>query len=440
MNDQRLAIIDPSAGIAGDMLLAALVDAGAPETWLRSLPGRLGLEGVSVQLERVTRCGISCTRVRVTLPEGGVEHPNPDYGDLPLEAVGDHLRPHQHHSPLEAHVHTGGAAGHRHLRDLLAIVDGAPLTPWVRDRAVEALRLLCAEEARVHGVPIDEVALHEVGAVDAIVDIVGCIEGFEQLGVATIATMPLAFGSGWVRTAHGVMSIPAPVTARLAEGLVIGPNGPVTGEATTPTGAVLLRVLVNSPVPPRWRVTCTAWGAGTRDSATHPNAVRLILAESSVEAGQVVTLSTDVDDMSPEYLDPLRVALMNSGAIDVQIWSTLMKKGRPGFRIEVICSPGTAEDVTEALFLHSTTLGLRRTVHDRITLRRSDLQVSAGNGQEVAVKVVHTAAGIRAKAEFDDVKRVAEQTGRPAFEIAREIEAAARSMVLTSVQDTSRSS
>jgi uncharacterized protein (DUF111 family) len=153
-----------------------------------------------------------------------------------------------------------------------------------------------------------------------------------------------------------------------------------------------------------------------------------------------VTLSTDVDDMSPEYLDPLRVALMNSGAIDVQIWSTLMKKGRPGFRIEVICSPGTAEDVTEALFLHSTTLGLRRTVHDRITLRRSDLQVSAGNGQEVAVKVVHTAAGIRAKAEFDDVKRVAEQTGRPAFEIAREIEAAARSMVLTSVQDTSRSS
>ena len=440
MSDQRLAIIDPAAGIAGDMLLAALVDAGAPEAWVRSLPGRLGLDGVSVQLERVTRCGISCARVRVTLPEGVVEHPNPDFADDHPGAVGDHLRPHSHHSAHANHVHAGGVAGHRHLGDLLAIVTSAPVSPWVRDKAVEALRMLCAEEARVHGVPMEEVALHEVGALDAIVDIVGCIEGFEQLGVTSIATMPVALGSGWVRTAHGVMSIPAPVTARLAEGLVIGPNGPVTGEATTPTGAVLLRVLVNSPIPPRWRVTGTAWGAGTRDPVTHPNAVRLLLAESSAEAGQVVTLSTDVDDMSPEYLDPLRVALTGSGAVDVQIWSTLMKKGRPGFRIEVICSPDKVEEVTEALYLHSTTLGIRRRLHDRITLRRSDLHVTAGNGQDVSVKVVHTAAGPRAKAEFDDVKRVAEQTGRPAFEIAREIEAAARSMVLASVQDTSRSS
>jgi uncharacterized protein (TIGR00299 family) protein len=287
---------------------------------------------------------------------------------------------------------------------------------------------------------MEEVALHEVGALDAIVDVVGCIEGFEQLGITTIATMPVALGSGWVRTAHGVMSIPAPVTARLAEGLEIGSNGPVTGEATTPTGAVLLRVLVNSPIPPRWRVTATAWGAGTRDPGTHPNAVRLLLAESSPEAGQVVTLSTDVDDMSPEYLEPLRVALTNSGAVDVQIWSTLMKKGRPGFRIEVICSPDSVERVTEAFFLHSTTLGIRRAIHDRITLRRNDLRITTGSGHDVAVKVVHTAAGLRAKAEFEDVKQVAEQTGRPAFEIAREIEAAARSMVLTSVQGTSRSS
>jgi len=440
MNDQRLAIIDPSAGIAGDMLLAALVDAGASEAWLRTLPARLGLEGVSVELERVTRCGISCARVKVTLSDGLAEHPNPNYGDEHHDAVADHLRPHQHRHAQEDHVHAGGASGHRHLRDLLAIVAGAPLTPWVRDRAVEALRLLCAEEAKVHGVPVDDVALHEVGALDAIVDIVGCIEGFEQLGITRVATMPLAFGSGWVRTAHGVMSIPAPVTARLAEGLAIGPNGPVTGEATTPTGAALLRVLVNSAVPPRWRVGATAWGAGTRDPAAYPNAVRLVLAESSAEAGQVVTLSTDVDDMSPEYLDPLREALMNSGALDVQIWGTIMKKGRPGFRIEVICSPDTVEGVTEALFLHSTTLGVRRTVHDRITLRRSDLHVVAGNGQDVAVKVVHTAAGVRAKAEFEDVKRVAEQTGRPAFEIAREVEAAARSMVLETVQETSRSS
>jgi uncharacterized protein (TIGR00299 family) protein len=440
MSAQRLAIIDPSAGIAGDMLLAALVDAGASEAWLRSLPGRLGLEGVSVELKRVSRCGISCARVRVTLPEGAVEQPNPDFAADHPGPVADHLRPHQHHAPHADHVHAGGVAGHRHLGDLLAIVGAAPVSPWVRDKAVEALRLLCAEEARVHGVPMEEVALHEVGALDAIVDVVGCIEGFEQLGITTIATMPVALGSGWVRTAHGVMSIPAPVTARLAEGLEIGSNGPVTGEATTPTGAVLLRVLVNSPIPPRWRLTATAWGAGTRDPGTHPNAVRLLLAESSPEAGQVVTLSTDVDDMSPEYLEPLRAALTNSGAVDVQIWGTLMKKGRPGFRIEVICSPDSVERVTEAFFLHSTTLGIRRAVHDRITLLRNDLRIATGSGHDVAVKVVHTAAGLRAKAEFEDVKRVAEQTGRPAFEVAREIEAAARSMVLTSGQGTSRSS
>ena len=440
MNDRLLAIIDPSAGIAGDMLLAALIDAGAPEAWLRGLPARLGLERVSVQIERATRCGISCTRVKVTLPEGLVEQPNPDFGADHPEAVANHLRPHQHHSPQDDHVHAGDVAGHRHLGDLLAIVAAAPLSPWVRDKAIQALRLLCAEEAMVHGVPMDEVALHEVGALDAIVDIVGCIEGFEQLGITRIAAMPLALGSGWVRTAHGVMSIPAPVTARLVEGLAIGPNGPVAGEATTPTGAVLLRVLVNSSIPPRWRAGATAWGAGTRDPGTYPNAVRLLLAESSPEAGQVVTLSTDVDDMSPEYLDPLRAALMAAGAVDVQVWGTLMKKGRPGFRIEVICIPDTVERVTETLFLHSTTLGVRRATCDRITLQRSDLRVTAGNGQNVAVKVVHTAAGPRAKAEFEDVRRVAEQTGRPAFEIAREIEAAARSMVLASVQDTSRSS
>ena len=439
MNDQRLAIIDPSAGIAGDMLLAALIDAGAPEDWLRGLPARLGLEGVSVQIERATRCGISCARVRVILPEGLVEHPNPDFADDRPAALANHLRPHQHHSP-PGHVHAAGVAVHRHLGDLLTIIERAALSVWARDHAVEALRMLCAEEAKVHGVPMEEVALHEVGALDAIVDIVGCIEGFEQLGITRIAAMPLALGSGWVRTAHGVMSVPAPVTARLVEGLAIGPNGPVTGEATTPTGAVLLRVLVNSAIPPRWRAGTTAWGAGTRDPSTHPNAVRLLLAESSAEAGQVVTLSTDVDDMSPEYLDPLRGALMDAGALDVQIWGTLMKKGRPGFRIEVICSADTVEKVTEALFLHSTTLGVRRTTLDRITLQRSNLRVAIGNGETVAVKVVHTSAGIRAKAEFEDVKRIAEQTGRPAFEIACEIEAAARSMVLVSVQDTLRSS
>ncbi|MDH4132972.1 MAG: nickel pincer cofactor biosynthesis protein LarC [Gemmatimonadota bacterium] len=440
MSDHRFAIIDPSAGIAGDMLLGALVDAGAPETWLRALPARLGLEGVSVDVGRTIRCGISCARVKVILAQGQVEHPNPEFGaETPVVSAthyGPSHQPHDHHG----HTHGGEFGAHRHLGDLLAIVEAAPLSPWVRDRSADALRLLCAEEGRVHGVPTEAVALHEVGALDAIVDIVGCIEGFEQLGVTRIATMPLGLGSGWVRTAHGVMPLPAPVTARLVEGLAIGPNGPVTGEATTPTGAALLRVLVNQPVPPRWRAGAVGWGAGSRDPSTHPNALRLLLAESSIEAGQVVVLSTDVDDMNPEYMEPLREALAEAAALDVQIWSTFMKKGRPGFRIEVICATDSVERVTEALFLHSTTTGVRRMAMERITLPRKYLQVTTGSGEPVSVKVVETPGGPRLKAEFRDVLRVAGRSGRPALEIAREVESAARSMVVPPVRDPTRSS
>ena len=187
-------------------------------------------------------------------------------------------------------------------------------------------------------------ALHEVGAVDALIDIVGAIEGFEQLGITRIYHRPVALGSGWVRAAHGVIPVPAPATALLLEGIDVGPNGPVTGEAVTPTGAVLLRVLSEGPPPARWRaVAGGAWGAGGRNPSAYPNALRLIVAEPAVEAGEVVVLSTDLDDLSPEYLDPLREALVAAGALDVQVWATQMKKGRTGFRVEAVVAAGDAD-------------------------------------------------------------------------------------------------
>ncbi|HXI20687.1 MAG TPA: nickel insertion protein, partial [Gemmatimonadales bacterium] len=181
----------------------------------------------------------------------------------------------------------------------------------------------------MHGVGPEAVALHEVGAIDAVIDVVGGIEGFERLGITRIGTRPVALGTGWVRSAHGIVPVPAPVTSRLLAGLEIGPNGPVTGEATTPTGAVLLRVLCDVEVPPTWRPLVTGWGAGERDPGEYPNALRLILAEAAMPAAQVVTLSSDLDDLSPEYVDPLREALVAAGALDVQVWGTQMKKGRP---------------------------------------------------------------------------------------------------------------
>jgi hypothetical protein len=271
--------------------------------------------------------------------------------------------------------------------------------------------------------PARDVALHEVGALDALIDIVGAIEGFEQLGIRRVHSRPVALGEGWVRAAHGVMSVPAPATAILVEGLEIAPNGPVTGEATTPTGAALLRVLSRGAPPERWRaVQGGAWGAGGRDPAGYPNALRLIMAEAADEAGEVVVLTTDLDDLNPEYVDPLRDALLRAGALDVQTWPTHGKKGRVGFRVEVLVTPSEASPVEDALFRHSTSAGLRRVRMERRTLPRRLVTVPAEDGSSIRVKLLETGNGISAKPEYDDIIELAARTGRPAHLLARELQ------------------
>jgi uncharacterized protein (TIGR00299 family) protein len=441
MSDSRFARLDPAAGISGDMLLGALVAAGAPEAWIQGLPARLGCEGVSVAVRRVDRCGIQAVKVDVRLPGGAVEVP----GEPPPPATAqpsdhhsaDRLEspppPHQHHHPKvhgEPHAHEHAHGAHRHVGDLIAIVERAPLSPWVRERAVRAFRLLGEAEGRVHGVPADEVALHEVGAADALVDIVGAVEGFEQLGISTIYHRPVAVGSGWIRAAHGAMSVPAPATAVLLEGMEIAPNGPVLGEATTPTGAALLRALSSGAPPARWRaVSAGSWGAGGRNPAGYPNALRLLVAEPVNEAGEVTILSTDLDDLSPEYLDPLREALVAAGALDTQVWTTQMKKGRTGFRVEVTAMPADADRITIALFRHSTTAGVRRVTVERVTLPRRELRLEAPDGSAVRVKILDGPDGVRAKPEYDDVAEAARRSGRPAHELARELQNRALSLV-----------
>lgn len=422
MTSGRFAILDPAAGMSGDMLLGALLDAGAPAEWLSSLPARLGFPELRVVTSRVTRSSIAATRVEIRFPDGRSEGPSRPWVDPHDHRHGSHPHQHQaggHHDPR----------GHHHLRDLVRRIEQAQLSPAVKQRAIEAFTLLCEEEGKIHGVAADAVALHEVGAADAIVDIVGGIEGFEVLGLGPVYARPVTLGSGWVETSHGVVSVPAPVTTRLLAGVEIGPNGPVTGEATTPTGAVLLRVLSAGAPPTHWRACATAWGAGTRNPAHYPNVLRLIIAEAAREAGQVVTLSSDLDDLSPEYVEPLREALVKAGALDVQLWGTQMKKGRPGYRVEAICDPEAADRVTEAFFLHSTTAGVRRSTAERVTLARRLLAIPAGDGTTVHVKVLETPGGPRVKAEFDEVRAAAARLGRPALDVAREIESRARALV-----------
>ncbi len=389
------------------MLLGALVAAGAPPEWLQGLPRRLGLPDVGVEIEQVDRCGVRATKVNVLLADGSQEAPS----EL-IHAPHAHPHSHDHHH-----------APHRHVGELLEILERAPLSDWVRERAVRAFRLLGEAEGRIHGVPAEEVALHEVGAMDALVDVVG---GDRGVRAARDRPDPSPPGRGrqrlGARGARRRFRCPRPRRPCCWRGSRSSPDGPVVGEATTPTGAVLLRVLSSGPPPARWRIAgAGAWGAGGRDPEGYPNALRLILAEPAGEAGEVAVLSTDLDDLSPEYLEPLRDALFAAGALDVQMWATQMKKGRIGFRVEAVVPPAEADRVSEALIRHSTTAGVRRQTVERYTLPRRELEVDAGDGINVRVKVLDAPDGPRVKPEYDDVAAVARRTGRPAHEVARDL-------------------
>ncbi len=393
----RIAILDPAAGISGDMTLGALLSLGVPAAWLEALPGRLGLDGVAVTIRDAVRAGVRCTQIEFAIPE----------------------QPHG-----------------RHVGELVRLVERAPVSEWVKQRAVRAFRLIGEAEGRVHGMAPEQVHLHEVGAVDAVLDIVGAIEGFEQLGVEAIYNWPVAVGTGWVEAAHGKLAVPAPATALLLEGLELATEGggPVEGEATTPTGAALVRVLSSGPPPGRWRLVQGGWGAGQRNPRHYPNALRILVAEQATEAGRVALLATDVDDMSPEYVEPLRQALIAAGALDVQTWPVQMKKGRAGFRVEVVAPEESAEQVTAALFRHSTTAGVRRWVAERATLVRRQVTVQLAPEVAVRVKVLEQpdAQGVRVKPEYDDVLAAARALGKPPLEVARVAQRDAEALVAKS--------
>src|SRR3989440_11410249 len=288
----RIAIFDPSAGVSGDMTLGALLSLGVPASWLEQLPARLGLAGVGVTIRDTSRCGVAAKQVEFSIPP----------------------QPHR-----------------RHVGELVRLGERCPPSDWGKQRAVRAFRLIGEAEGRVHGVAPEHVHLHEVGAVDAVLDIVGGIEGFAQLGIEAVYNLPVAVGSGWGDAAPGRLPVPAPATAILLEGVeVAGDPGPVEGEATTPTGAALVRVLSSGPPPARWRMVRSGWGAGQRNPPQYPNALRILVAEQAAEAGRVVLLATDVDDMSPEDGEPLRQGLGRARALRGAKGPRAEEEGRPG--------------------------------------------------------------------------------------------------------------
>ena len=379
-----IAILDPFSGISGDMTLGALVAVGLEHEWLSGLPQRMGLDGVAVRVQDVLRGDIACKKV--------------DF-DIPPQPHGRHVS---------------------EIRRLVA-ASGAP--DEVRRRADAAFTAIATAEGEIHGVDADEVHLHEVGAVDAILDVVGAIWGMHLLGIDRVYCGAIALGDGSVRAAHGILPVPAPATLKLLEGHPVRPGPEGSGELVTPTGAALVQVLSEGPPPREYVPRRSGFGAGTKDFRGRANALRIVLADladtdnGAGHSEPLVMLATDIDDMPGEYLSALADSLRRQGALDVVLLASTMKKGRPGVRVEVLARPPEAGMLERLLLTESTSIGVRRMAVERRALPRRTGVVDV-LGHQVRVKLVDLpGGGTRAKPEFDDVLAAARATGRAPHEL-----------------------
>ena len=366
-------------------MLGALLEVGLDPEWLRALPERLGLDGVEVRIQRVLRAGIACTKVDFDIPP----------------------QPHG-----------------RHIKKIREMVAAAGVPDAVRERADATFTSIAEAEGEIHGVGPEKVHLHEVGAVDAILDVVGSVWGLQLLGVDTVYCGPIVVGDGTVKAAHGILPVPAPATLKLLEGHVIRPGPEGAGELVTPTGAALVRALSSGPAPAQYTPLRSGYGAGTKEFAHRANALRITLAEPALLGGVVVEsltqLATDIDDMDGEALSALSDVLREEGALDVVLLATQMKKGRPGTRVEVLCAPSSTDRIERALFVHSSSIGVRRASVERHALPREEWTVLV-HGEAVRMKrVTLPGGGTRTKPEYDDVRRLAARLGRSLREVSSE--------------------
>ncbi len=381
----RSGYLDCFSGVSGDMCLGALVDAGVPLAKIEAALKGLPLSGWSLSAERVTRAGIAATQVVVSLD-------------------------HHHEHP------------HRGLGDVLAVIEGGSLERRVAERSAAVFRNLAEAEAAVHGTDPESVHFHEVGAVDAICDIVGTVVGLEELGLDALKFSTVMLGGGTVKAAHGVLPVPAPATVELLKGLPTA-GGPVDVELTTPTGAALLKTLGEPSAHwPQMSVVAVGYGAGSRDLSGLPNVLRLAVGSEpagETESDCVWVLQTNLDDMTGEEVGHCTGKLMAGGALDAFVVPVQMKKGRPGVQLTVLCEPERLRAMEEVLWRHTSTLGVRRSLWQRSKLRRETRPVRTRWG-EVRVKVAFLGGrAVRCEPEYEDCRAAAEAHGVSLREVAQ---------------------
>jgi pyridinium-3,5-bisthiocarboxylic acid mononucleotide nickel chelatase len=369
----RTAYLDCVGGLAGDMLLAALLDAGAELETLRSVPGALGIEGVRIEVERVERQGIGALHVRI---EAADDHDHRDYA---------------------------------HIREL---VSAAALPEQARARSLEAFRRLAEVEGRIHGVSAEEVHFHELGSVDALVDVCGAFVLLHELGVERVVSSPLPFARGSVTAAHGVLPLPAPATLGLLEGAaLVGVE--TEAELVTPTGAAVAATVVEEwgQLPPL-TLERVGYGAGTRDLADRPNVVRVVLGTAAHGRTRVVVLETNLDDLSPELVPDAIERCFAAGALDVWTVPAQMKKGRPGFVLSALARPEAEPAIARVLLEETSALGVRVSRLERYELDREERVVELEGGS-IRVKVgLLDGRVVNLAPEHDDCAAVAKATGR----------------------------
>jgi uncharacterized protein (TIGR00299 family) protein len=406
--------LDCGSGIAGDMAMAAFIDLGVPEDVVRAAIAALGLDGIGLRIDTVRRGAFAGKKAEVWLRDRAAASA---HGPVIAEPGHDHE--HGHHD----HVHYSAIRA----RIVARCVEG--VAGW----ALRIFDRLADAEARRHGVAVDEVAFHELGAADSIADIVGCAAAIDWLRPAVVTCRAVPLGGGTVKTAHGVLAVPAPATLELLRGCVVESGG--TCELTTPTGAALVRVLVEDggfgPMP-SGRVLATGHGAGTRELPDRPNLLRIIALQPSASVGDdlVELLEANLDDLAPNLVAPLIDALLEAGAVDAWFTPIVMKKGRPAVTVSALAPPDRRLSVEDVFFRESTTLGVRRSLHPRTVLERRLVEVETELGK-VTVKLASRPGRsheiLSAMPELEDCRRIAAETGLPLRRVYEIAAAAGRS-------------
>jgi uncharacterized protein (TIGR00299 family) protein len=415
---------DCFSGIAGDMVLGALIDAGLPIEDLRRSLGSLAIDGYAVSADRVLRAGVSATKFRVHeqhLAASEPKHAVASVPEHPAAHVHDHGHPHDHshhHDHEHDHQHHH-AHPHRSLPQIFTLIDRSALSDKGRDRAKQLFQRLADAEAAIHQMPVEQVHLHEVGALDSIIDIVGAVYALEWAGVDRIVCSPLNVGGGMVNSAHGRFPVPAPATVRLLGDAPVY-SGPVQKELVTPTGALIATSYAAAFGPiPAMTIERVGYGAGDRDTPGTPNVLRVLIGRAAGPApgDRVVVIECEIDDMNPQLFGAAMERLYAAGALEVFYVPVQMKKNRPGTLLTVVTPPERRQTIADVVFAETTTIGLRYYEVERECLEREIVSVSTPLGPIRFKLASRNGRVINAVPEYEDCLALARANNLPVKDV-----------------------